>query len=49
LKSKYAEINEETNFPEFHKEIVRDRIVEYNNNPSIGLDFDAVMDEMKSE
>ena len=49
LKSKYAEINEETNIPEFHKEVVRNRMAEYDKNPEIGLDYDEVMTELKSE
>lgn len=49
LKSKYAEINEETNIPEFHKEVVRNRMSEYNKNSEMGLDYDKVMTELKSE
>lgn len=49
LKSKYAEINEESIIPESHKEVVRNRMTEYNTNPEMGLDYDEVMTELKSE
>lgn len=35
--------------PESHKEIVRNRMAEYNENPEMGLDYDKVMTELKSE
>ncbi|MBK9581918.1 MAG: addiction module protein [Saprospiraceae bacterium] len=49
LKSKYAEINEESIIPESHKEIIRNRMTEYNTNPEIGLDYDEVIAELKNE
>lgn len=49
LKSKYAEINEESIIPESQKEIVRNRMSEYKTNPEMGLDYDEVMTELKSE
>lgn len=49
LKSKYRDINEESSIPESHKEVVRSRMSEYISNPEIGLDFDEVMAELKSE
>jgi hypothetical protein len=49
LKSKYTEINEESIIPESHKEVVRSRMAEYDNNPEMGLDYDEVMTELKSE
>jgi hypothetical protein len=49
LKSKYGEINEESIIPESHKEVVRSRMAEYNTNPEMGLDYDEVMTELKSE
>ncbi|MFZ1748981.1 MAG: hypothetical protein WAU01_02265 [Saprospiraceae bacterium] len=49
LKSKYEEINEEDIIPELHKEIVRNRINEYNNNTKIGLDFGTVLTELENE
>ncbi|MGB4960812.1 MAG: hypothetical protein WBO36_15120 [Saprospiraceae bacterium] len=49
LKSKYEEINEEDIIPELHKEIVRNRINEYNNITKIGLDFGTVLTELENE
>lgn len=49
LKSKYGEFNEESVIPEFHKEIVRSRISEYENNPAIGLDFDSVLVDLEND
>ncbi|MCB9309592.1 MAG: addiction module protein [Lewinellaceae bacterium] len=49
LKSKYRNINEESSIPESHKEVVRSRMAEYDKNPEMGLDYDEVMTELKSE
>ena len=49
FKSKYMEFNEESVIPEFHKEIVRNRVSEYDKNPAIGLDFDSVLKEVENE
>ena len=49
LKSKYSEIYEESIIPESHKEVVRSRMAEYDKNPEMGLDYDEVMTELKSE
>jgi len=49
LKSRFEDSNEESTIPEFHKEIVRKRVREYDNNPLLGLDFDEVMVELKNE
>lgn len=49
LKSKYGEINEETTILEFHKEVVRNRMAEYDKNPEMGLDYDEVMSELENE
>jgi len=46
LKSRFEDLNEESTIPEFHKEIVRKRVKEYDNNPLLGLDFDEVMVEL---
>jgi hypothetical protein len=35
--------------PESHKEVVRNRMAEFDKNPEIGLDYDEVMTELKSE
>jgi hypothetical protein len=49
LKSKYGEINEENIIPESHKEVVRNRLMEFYNNPRMGLNYDEEMDDLKSE
>jgi len=49
LKSKFLEINEESTVPELHKDIVRNRVIEYNKNPKVGLDFDSVLTELENE
>ena len=49
LKSRYIDINEETTIPEFHKELVRNRLNEYDNNFGKELDFDDVLSELKNE
>lgn len=48
LKNRFKGIEqEEIDVPEWHKQIVRDRIEEYKRNPRIALDFDAAMDEIE--
>ncbi|MCK9453367.1 MAG: hypothetical protein M0Q90_16845 [Bacteroidales bacterium] len=48
LKSKYKEIEkEEISIPDWHKNLVRERLDEYNKKPGSALDFDASMDEIK--
>ena len=48
LKSKYKEIEkEEISIPEWHKNLVKERLDEYNRKPDAALDFDASMDEIK--
>ncbi len=46
LKNKYKGIDqEELDIPDWHKNIVRERLEEYRKNPGEGLDFDKAMDE----
>jgi hypothetical protein len=48
LKDKFKGIEqEEIDVPEWHKEIVRDRLEEYKKNPKIAMDFDTAMDEIE--
>ena len=48
LKNKFKGIEqEEIEVPEWHKEIVRNRMNEYKNNPNIALDFDSAMDDIE--
>lgn len=46
LKSRLEDLNEESTISEFHKEIVRNRVKEYDIDPLLGLDFDEVMVEL---
>ena len=48
IKSKYQNIEQESfEMPEWHKEIVRQRMVDYKNNPEQAVDFDTAMDEIE--
>ena len=50
LKNRFKGIEqEEIDIPEWHKQIVQDRIEEYKKNPKIAIDFDAAMDEIEKE
>lgn len=49
LKSKFKEIEQvEIDVPEWHKDIVRQRLANYEKNPAQALDFDAAMDDIES-
>jgi hypothetical protein len=48
LKSKFKEIEQvEIDIPEWHKDIVRQRLADYKNNPEQALDFDNAMDDIE--
>ncbi len=50
LKSKYKGLEEEeVDIPDWHKDIVRKRLADYKDNPSIALDFDSAMDDIEKE
>jgi hypothetical protein len=50
LKSKYKGIEqEETEIPEWHKKIVRQRLEDYKQNPDSAIDFDSAMDDIEKE
>lgn len=53
LKNKYKEIEQEEKFifevPEWHKEIVLQRLKEYWNNPDNVLDWDNVQKEIEGK
>ncbi len=53
LKKRFTALeNEETqmvNVPEWHKDLVRQRLDDYKKNPSSALDFDAAMDDIEKE
>ena len=49
LKSKYEEVSEQSAIPKFHKEIVRERIKEYDNNDAFDLNFDNVIAKLEKD
>ena len=50
LKEKYKGIDhEEMHISDHHKNIVRERLQKYRNDPDTGLDFDSAMDEIEKE
>jgi hypothetical protein len=49
LKDKFKGIEqEEMHIPQWHKDIVRDRLVEYKNNPNQATDFDKAMEDIET-
>ena len=34
--------------PQWHKDLVKERLEEYNNNPGSALDFDESMDDIEN-
>jgi len=49
LKDKFKGIEqEEMHIPQWHKDIVRDRLVEYKNNPNQAIDFDKAMEDIET-
>ena len=49
LKSKYKGLEEEAIIPDWHIEMVNKRLVEYQKNSNITLDFDTAMDDLDKE
>jgi hypothetical protein len=48
LKSKFKEIEQvEIDVPEWHKNLVRERLANYKKNPDQALDFDSAMDDIE--
>lgn len=47
--NKYKIVPEEIEIPEWHKELVRQRLNDYHKNPDSALDFDLVMDDIEKE
>ncbi|MCF8298373.1 MAG: addiction module protein [Saprospiraceae bacterium] len=51
LKNKYAELDEEDSnlfaIPEWHKEIIRQRLIDYKENPDNVLDWDEVKNDFQ--
>jgi len=50
LKNKYKGIEqEEMAIPEWHKDLVRERLEDYKKNPGSSLDFDSAMDDIEKD
>ena len=50
LKVKFKGIEQtEVDVPEWHKDIVRERMIEYGKNPEKVLDFDTSIDDIEHE
>ncbi len=50
LKQKFKGIEEESvDIPEWHQELVRQRLENYRENPGTALDFDSAIDEIEKE
>lgn len=49
LKKKYKDIEkEEIDIPEWHKNLVRQRLDDYKENPDSALDFDSALDAIEN-
>jgi hypothetical protein len=50
LKNKYKDIGlEDIDIPEWHKDLVRQRLDDYKENPDSAMDFDSAMDDIEKE
>jgi hypothetical protein len=50
LTKKYKGIEQEVDdIPQWHKDLVRERLAKYEKNPDLALDFDSSMDEIEKE
>lgn len=50
LKSKYKDIElEGIEIPEWHKDLVRQRLDDYRKNPGSAMDFDSALDDIEKE
>ena len=48
LRKKYKGIEQEVDdFPEWHKNLLKERLSDYEKNPDITMDFDDTMDEIE--
>lgn len=47
MKLKFKELErEETQIPEWHQEVVKQRLADYKSQPEQALDFDTAMDDI---
>ncbi len=44
-----VELLYENSIPEWHMQVVTERLNEYKSNPSLALDFDTAIDEIENE
>jgi len=50
LKNKYKDLErEEVSVPEWHKDLVLERLEDYKQNPDSAMDFDTAMDDIEKE
>lgn len=50
LKNKYKGIEQaEIDIPQWHKDLVRQRLEDYRKNPGSAMDFDSAMDDIEKE
>jgi hypothetical protein len=50
LKNKFKGIeNEELNIPDWHVDLIRKRVREYENNPNQVLDFKTAIDDIEKD
>ncbi|MEM9897258.1 MAG: addiction module protein [Bacteroidota bacterium] len=47
IKSRYKDIDQD--IPDWHKEIIDQRMKDYKQNPDQAMDFDLAMDEIESD
>jgi hypothetical protein len=49
LKSKYVDIEQEEtdNIPQWHKDVVLERLADFKKNPEQAQDFDTALDEIE--
>lgn len=49
-EKKYKGIEqEEVDIPQWHKDLVRQRLEDYRKNPGSAIDFDSAMDDIEKE
>ncbi|HET53763.1 MAG TPA: addiction module component CHP02574 family protein [Ignavibacteria bacterium] len=50
LKNKYKDIErEDIDIPQWHKDLVRQRLNDYKKNSGSAMDFDSAMDDIEKE
>lgn len=50
LKTKFKDIDkEDIDIPEWHKDLVRERLDDYEKNPASSLDFDAAISDIEKD